>query len=209
MKKAFNFVGLLLASVLILGISTGRIHARLTGTEPGTDVSCWGVSGAEVCVDVSGNLLPTTDNDTTLGTSSLRWATAYILDITVGDDLTVSDDATVADDLTVTGDLLKTPVASAVLGAGGTISAAGACGGLVVLTVTADRTTDTTNTFTAPAAGNAGCRLTIVNGGGGTITLDDNALFNVAANIVLGTGDSAEVISTGTAWQLIGTHDNE
>ena len=196
MKKSLSLCLLLLSSLLVLGVSSGRVFARITGTEPGTDISCWGPSGAEVCIDVSGNLLPTTDNDTTLGTSALRWATAYILDITVGDDLSV------------TGDILKTPIASAVLGAGGTISAAGACGGVVRLTVTDNRTTDTTNTFTAPSAANTGCYLTVVNMGGGTITLDDNALFNTAVDEILATGDSVEVWSDGAIWQLIATNDN-
>lgn len=95
MKKSLHFALMLLTGLLMLGIGSGRVSARLTGTEPGTDISCWGPSGAEVCIDVSGNLIPTTDNDTTLGTSVLRWATAYIMDITVGDDLTVTDTLTV------------------------------------------------------------------------------------------------------------------
>lgn len=101
MKKYLSLAGLILCAALILGISSGRVYARLTGTEPGTDQWCMGVSGAEVCVDASGNLIPTTDNDTTLGTSALRFATAYIMDITIGDDLTVTDDALVSGDLTV------------------------------------------------------------------------------------------------------------
>lgn len=193
-------VVLLLAAAAAL---SGRVHARVTAQGASdADIWCVGPAGAEVCVDVSGNFLPTTDNDTTLGTSALRWATAYIVDLVVGDDLTVAGDATVA------GDFLKTPVASQVLGAAGTINVVGACGGVLQLTVTANRTTNTTNTFTAPSAANAGCRLDVINMGGGTITLDDNSLFDVAADIVLGTGDSAEVVSTGAAWLLIGTSDN-
>lgn len=90
MKKYLSLAGLILCTALILGVSSGHVYARLTGTEPGTDQWCMGISGAEVCVDASGNLIPTTDNDTTLGTSALRFATAYIMDITVGDDLTVT-----------------------------------------------------------------------------------------------------------------------
>lgn len=203
MTKTLRLFGALVCAALILGISSGKVFARLTGSAPASaDVWCVGPSGAEVCVDASGNLLPTTDNDVTLGTSALRWATGYIVDLTVGDDLTVTGDATVA------GDFLKTPLTAQVLGAGGTIAVTGGCGGVVQVSVTADRTTDTTNTFTAPSAANTGCRVDVINLGGGTITLDDNALFNVAANIVLSTGDSAEVVSTGAAWLLIGTSDN-
>lgn len=192
MTKTLRLFGALVCAVLILGIGTGTIHARIGDG----DAWCVGAAGAEVCVDSSGNLAPTADNDVTLGTSALRWATGYIMDLTIGDDLTV------------TGDFLKTPLAAQVLGAGGTIAVAGACGGVLQVSVTADRTTDTTNTFTAPAAGNTGCRVDVINMGGGTITLDDNTLFDVAANIVLSTGDSAEVVSTGAAWLLIGTSDN-
>lgn len=103
MKKYLHLAGLILCGVLVLAVTSGRVFARLAGTDPGTDVWCVGISGAEVCVDSSGNFLPSTDNDTTLGTSSLRWATAYIQDITVGDDLTVTDDATITSDLAVDG----------------------------------------------------------------------------------------------------------
>ena len=76
-------------------------YARLTGTDPGTDIRCDGPSGAEICVDASGNLIPTTDNDATLGTSSLRFSTIHSLDQTIGDDLTVTDDLTINGDTTL------------------------------------------------------------------------------------------------------------
>ncbi len=208
MKKYLNLAGLLVCAALILGFGSGRVFARLTGTDPGTDVQCLGVSGAEVCIDVSGNLLPTTDNDTTLGTSSLRWATAYIMDITVGDDLTVTDDATVTDDLTVGGDLFHTAIATQAVTAAATINLAGACNGLVRLSAVADVTTNTTNTFTAPSAATIGCVYYIVNTGGGVITLDDNAKFNVPTNVPLGTDDGAIVVDVGYAYVLLGTSDN-
>lgn len=78
------------------------VLARITGTttEPET---CWGADGAEVCVDSSGRVVPTTDNDASLGTSTLRWSDVLTMDVTVSDDLTVSDDATITDALTVNG----------------------------------------------------------------------------------------------------------
>lgn len=98
MNKVFKLFGGLLCAAIIGGILSGRVYARLTGTDPGTDIWCMGPSGAEVCVDVDGDFYPTTDNDTTLGTSTLRWATIHALDMTVGDDLTVTDDLTVDGD---------------------------------------------------------------------------------------------------------------
>lgn len=92
MKKIFRtaLAGFLMGQLLAM-----PLQARVTGTQPSRstpDTWCVGRSGAEVCVDYSGNLIPTTDNDTTLGTSSLRWATGYIVDLAVGDDLTVTGD---------------------------------------------------------------------------------------------------------------------
>ena len=77
MKKHFHY-GLL---ALIVGISTipmmfGTGYARITGTNPtgaSADIWCVGPSGAEVCVDSSGNVIPTTTNDTDLGPTSLVW----------------------------------------------------------------------------------------------------------------------------------------
>lgn len=216
MKKLLNLAGLILVATLILGVSTGRIYARLTGTNPGTDVWCVGVSGAEVCVDTSGNFIPTTDNDTTLGTSSLRWATIHAYDLTLADDLTVTDDATVtddmtvSDDLTVAGDLFHTAVATQTIGASGTISVAGACNGFIRLRADANVTTDTTNTMTAPTAANIGCVYYIVNTGGGTITFDDNALFNApnSENMVLATNEGAIVVQGSVAYYVLATSDN-
>jgi hypothetical protein len=74
MKKYLTLAALTLSAFLILGVSTGRVFARLTGTNPGTDIWCAGPSGAELCLDVSGNLLPTTSATQTLGSSSLPWA---------------------------------------------------------------------------------------------------------------------------------------
>lgn len=54
---------------------------------------------------------------------------------------------------------------------------------------TADRTTDTANTFTAPAAGNEGCCMTVVNvDDTNTITLDANPNFAAPAGADVGLG---------------------
>ena len=45
MKKYLNLAGLLMCAALIVGVYSGRVYARLSGTEPGTDVWCMGVSG--------------------------------------------------------------------------------------------------------------------------------------------------------------------
>lgn len=102
MKRAWQAAGLLaIALVIAVGVQK-TLFARVT-TAASDDIFCAGPSGAEACLDSSGNWLPTTDNDTTLGTSSLRWATVESVDINVGDDLSVTDDLTVTDDTTLNG----------------------------------------------------------------------------------------------------------
>ncbi len=198
MKKTLKLAGALLCAVLMLGVGTGKIHARLTGVT-GAAETCWGAAGAEVCVDTSGNWLPTTDNDGTLGTSSLRWATTYTYD------------EDIADDLTVVGDLFNTPGSTITVTAGLAISLTGRCNKLVLLqTDGTSRTTDTTTTFTG---GTVGCVYYLYHtgaNGGGTITLDDNSNFDVPANVVLGTGDGAIVVDVAgaTRFALLGTSDN-
>lgn len=71
--KKLNFAGLLMAAILFLGISQSQVFARLTGTDPGSDIWCAGPSGAEICVNAAGDVIPTTTNDTDLGTSTLLW----------------------------------------------------------------------------------------------------------------------------------------
>ena len=76
MKKTLYLASTLFCALLLVGIGSGRVYARLTGS--GTDAWCVGASGAEVCVDSSGNLVPTTDNDGDLGTSALRFKNRYV-----------------------------------------------------------------------------------------------------------------------------------
>jgi hypothetical protein len=98
--RALSAVILFAIAGVFLAFQTG--YARLTsGTTSDNDQWCMGVSGAEICVDSSGNLIPTTASDTTVGTSALPFATVYTDDLTTGDDLTVTDDLTVSGDATV------------------------------------------------------------------------------------------------------------
>lgn len=92
MKKPFHLVCFLLACAIVISISSGRVYARLSGTEPGSDPWCMGVAGKEVCLDATGNLIPTTTNIGDLGTTALRFK-----------DLFLQGNATVAGTLTVTG----------------------------------------------------------------------------------------------------------
>lgn len=93
------------------------------------------------------------------------------------------------------------PVAQTIA-AGNTI-AADACGTYKYVTAASAVTTDTTDTFTAPAAGNAGCRMTVCNAGANTITLDTNAHFLTTTGLdlsLLPTVGCVLVHSDGTTW---------
>jgi len=90
MTKLFSF---LMAVLLICG----PVQARITGTTVDPE-TCWGDGGEEVCVDSSGNIISTTDNDASLGTSALRWSNVLALDATFSDDVTVTDDLDVDGD---------------------------------------------------------------------------------------------------------------
>lgn len=207
MKNYLKLSGLILCSAIVLAVSSGRVFARITAPAASdADIFCVGPSGAEICVDSSGNLLPTTDNDTTLGTTALRFATVNALDIVAGDDVTV------ADDLTVVGDLFHTPIATQTVTAAGTIDLTGACNGVVRLTALVDATTGTTDSVTHPSSAATGCVYTLVNVNitTNTITLDDNTLLQLpnSANYTLGINDSITIVQVGSNYVTISTSDN-
>jgi hypothetical protein len=94
------------------------------------------------------------------------------------------------------------PPATETIAAGATVTV-NACGGLKRVTAAGAVTTNTTNTFTAPAAANAGCIMTVCNVGANTITLDANLLFKPSGgtDIALGADDCTAVVSDGTIWR--------
>jgi hypothetical protein len=82
---------------------------------------------------------------------------------------------------------------------------ANACGGFKAITSAGVVTTNTSNTFTAPAAGNTGCVMQVCNVGANNIILDNNANFKSNGGIdqVLGATDCVAVANNGTAWYQI------
>lgn len=97
--------------------------------------------------------------------------------------------------------LVVNPPAAETITAGATITV-DACGTIKQITSSGAVTTGTTNTFTAPAAGNTGCRMGLCNVGSNNITLDSNANFVTIAgvDVVMKPNDCAIVSSNGTAW---------
>lgn len=68
----------LIAVLAGISLAGSVVYARITGTAaPVNDAFCAGASGAEACIDSSGNVVPTTDNAQTAGTSSLRFSNVY------------------------------------------------------------------------------------------------------------------------------------
>jgi len=91
--------------------------------------------------------------------------------------------------------------AAETIAAAATITA-DACGGFKAISSGGAVTTGTTNTFTAPAAGNEGCIMHVCNTGANNITLDNNALFKSAggADVVMTPDDCVVVVSSGSVW---------
>ena len=96
--------------------------------------------------------------------------------------------------------LSVTPPGAETIADAATITA-NACGSVKRITSAGTVTTNTTNTFTAPAAGNAGCVMSVYNSGAQTINLDANANFLtlLGSNVALTAGCIVEVASTGAS----------
>ncbi len=214
MNKSLKLASLIFCAGLMLAIGSIKANARLTAQPASAaDIWCMGPSGAEVCIDSSGNLIPTTASDTTLGTSSLPWATVY------------ADDMTIGDDLAATGDLYQVAASTQALSATAsgngtnTISVAGKCGGIV--RVSAPNATVTVAGFTAPASAPTGCIFSLVvvtgPGLGGFVDIATSATFSAPlqgglvvglypeVGIRLGTNDAIIVGNIGARWVALGT----
>lgn len=104
------------------------------------------------------------------------------------------------------GQMLGTMPTAQTIAAGNTV-AGNACGGIKRITSAGAVSTDTTNTFTAPAAGNANCLMAVCNVGANNITLDANVNFksNAGVDVLLTADDCVQVGSTGAsgAWYQI------
>lgn len=131
-------------------------------------------------------------------------------DLAATDDLTVGDDATITG--TITAGVILGPVPTTQVIAATNTIAADACGGLKRISSASAVTTNTTNTFTAPAAGNKGCVMFLYNvNASDAITLDNNALFESTdgADVVLDAKGRIAVVSDGAVWvQVAPLEDN-
>ncbi len=110
------------------------------------------------------------------------------------------------------GMLVVNPPAAQTIAAGNTVTD-DSCGTLKLITAAGAVTTSTTNTFTAPAAGNEGCIMHVCNTGANNITLDNNASFKSfgGLDVVMTQDDCVTVGSTGASgvwYQLTGLEAN-
>lgn len=78
MKKLTIFSAAIFAFLAFALLTEKISFARITSSAIDRDVWCVGVSGSEVCVDSSGNFIPTTNNAADLGTSSLKFKNLYL-----------------------------------------------------------------------------------------------------------------------------------
>lgn len=160
-------------------------------------------TGASRIVNISDGIIRLSNNlatdlsrlifgpDSTGGVSLVKTGTAF--QVALGDG-------------TLGGSIMGIPVAVQTIAAGGTI-AANACGTIKRISSAGVVTTDTVNTFTAPAAANAGCTMYVINVGANNITLDANANFVSpgGADVVMTPNDAILVGSTGAggAWYAL------
>jgi hypothetical protein len=185
-----RFLALFIAGQMVFGFS-GSAMARLTNqsNETSPDAACWGASGAEVCVDASGNLLPTTDSDTTLGTSSLYWSNTYT------DDITVSDDANITGTLTVADPVVITPE-STVQTMNLTSSQVTASAGFILLSSTGNITLASGPQISTSSIPNG--QYLILRSTAAAITFSDAGVVS-GSRVITGTGNSTVVVSTSLA----------
>jgi hypothetical protein len=184
----------LLALVVVLLVSVGLLSAQSTirtHTEIYNFINGLRVAG-QTFAALSGS-----SNAITLGHTSATSVTIT----SDGGSLAVDGNAT----LNSIG-LRVTPPAAQTIASGDTV-AADACLGVKRVTAAGAVTTSTTNTFTAPAAANAGCWMLVCNTGSNTITLDNNSNFKSigGADIALTADDCTAVVSDGTVWRSAGS----
>jgi len=217
--KQMKLAGLVLVAGLVISLLVGQSMARLTGTDPGTDVWCMGIDGAEACVVSDGGLIPTTTNDAALGSASFYWSAIYVYDITAADDVSVGGDLAVTGSAEIVTSLIGPFPSIQTLGTGSTGDAGGvsniivadACGGIKRIqtyNLASDlMVADTNNTFTAPTSAYEGCIMDIMNIGSNNIKLPANTLFATAADsdLLLTSSDTVRVGSNGESWYQLGT----
>ena len=125
MKKIFGLSAVLFSILAIAILSNTVTFARITNSSGERDTWCVGVSGAEICVDASGNIVPTTNNAADLGTSSLQFKNGYF-DGTVYADAISNDGAYAGTTATFSGQVMlqsvsSTTIATLVPGAAGAL----------------------------------------------------------------------------------------
>lgn len=188
--------------------------ARVTNATPDErDIFCVGPSGAEICVDASGNLIPTTDDDADLGTSSLQFKDVYIDGVAYVDSIS-NDGAFSGTNLVLSGSM--TSSSATVNGAGGlgvtygvsagtlTISGAGDIAGQFTWGAVATRSTGTTTgVLTTAGAITSAAGL---QGTTGVFTNTGASSLDIGGGLNAGTGNVAIIDATGKITGISSTY---
>ncbi len=187
MRALFSLRTLVGISPLLALIFIGVLaNARITAPSAGQrDAFCAGPRSSEACIDQSGNVLATTDNTSTLGTSALRWANIYGVSLTVsgsqtGTSLVLTSGVTAASGTFTNGVTASSFTATGTPGFGG----------------------DSTNLTGTAASLTAGHVTTNANLTGGVTSVGNAATVVTNANL---TGD---VTSVGNATTAAATQAN-
>ncbi len=151
--------------------SAHSVYARLTGTNPtgaSADVACWGPKGKEICVDSSGNIIPTTTATQNLGSASLTFNA-----MNVSGTATLSGADTISGTATLSGPIVYPPSATGVTG---TVTIAYPSVSVLTIKAIAGNVTNTALPTISTAGVAVGTLLHVVNvGTTGAVTLDDEA----------------------------------
>lgn len=187
----FKSYGITAAALLVavgIGIAAGTQypyhHSRWFGLGSKQNTEQFSINTPSA--GASAVFTPGVTNTNALGSSSLRFSNIFSV---LG---------------SFSGNMIVTPPSTETISSAATITANG-CGTIKRITNNTAVTTNTTDTFTAPASSNAGCFMYIVNVGTSTITLDNNAHFVSAgaADVAVTANDSVAVVSDGSAWYQI------
>ena len=127
--------------------------------------------------------------------------TWFIKSLATGNSLSFINHSTEVMNAEATRKFIVAPPSSQTIADTNTI-AADACGTIKPVTSAGSVTTNTTDTFTAPAASYNGCCMDVVNVGSNNIILDVNAKFVTASgsNVTLGASDAVRVCATSAVW---------
>lgn len=185
------------AAALMTVLASGNVGIGTTAPGFGLEVQSTSGFRASTTSTAGYGLYLDADGQVGIGT------TAPAEELQVVGDVLISEQVAVGTTTLPTGGFKVQAPATQTIAATETV-AADACGTIKKITADSAITTSTTDTFTAPADANDSCCMDVINvGATNNITLDANANFNAAADVVLTPCDVIRVCSDGIDWYPI------